>query len=68
MGSVSTTLPCVSEKLRERIAELSTLEELLYAQINQVIGMRLAFEECLGMDVKELTDGGGESPPSSDPA
>ena len=37
----------MKEHLEARIAELNKTEEQLYANINQVVGMRLAFQEVL---------------------
>jgi hypothetical protein len=37
----------MKEYLEGRIAELNESEERLYAQINQVVGMRMAFQEVL---------------------
>jgi len=37
----------MKEYLEARIAELNKTEEQLYANINQVVGMRLAFQEVL---------------------
>ena len=64
-GAVSSTLPLVTEKLKARLQELDELEERMYAQLNQLQGMRLAFEEVLNMNVEEITAGESSDSPAN---
>jgi len=54
----------MSELIEKRIAECRELEDRLYAQMHQMVGMRLAFEEVIAME--EEPSGSSSAPLDGD--